>query len=219
MVGSSTGKFPILFIQFARSPILGGVKTRLTPVLSATQALSLHLKLLRHTTKRLLDSDLGAVELWFSDETDLQDISAFVDKGLYTVKFQSGENLGQRMCAAMLSGLKQADKVVLVGSDCPSIDSNYLMAAIAGLDNRDIVLGPASDGGYVLIASKRCCPAIFLNINWGSECVLKQTINNIETMKWTYSLLDVLDDIDRPEDLTLLDNFGIKISDELNFSS
>ncbi len=214
MEGSKTDCTPVLFIQFARSPVLGRVKTRLLTVLSPSQALALHLQLLRHTATTLLESGLGDVELWLSEESLHPDITALADKGLSALKVQSGQDLGQRMCAAIFSGLNRADKVVLVGSDCPGIDSNYLLAAIAELDNSNVVLGPASDGGYVLIAARRCCAEIFANVDWGSERVLQQSIENLETLKWSYSLLDVLDDIDRPEDLALLSEFGMAVASE-----
>jgi uncharacterized protein len=213
MVRSSYDKPPVLFIQFARAPVLGSVKTRLRPAISSTQALALHLQLLRRTAITLLDSGLAEVELWLSDSSHHPDITALAAKGLPT-RVQSGEGLGQRMCAAISAGLSGADKVVLVGSDCPGIDSNYLKEALAELETNDVVLGPASDGGYVLIAARRCSHKLFANVNWGSEWVLQQTISNLETLGWTYSLLEVLDDIDRPEDLALLATFGMAVSDE-----
>lgn len=213
MAESSTGGPLVLLIQFARSPILGRVKTRLNPALSSAQALALHLQLLQRTAATLLGSALGEVELWLSEEGEYPDIASLAGKGLST-KVQVGEGLGQRMCAAISDGLNRADKVILVGSDCPGINLNYLKAAAAELDSNDIVLGPASDGGYVLIAARRCSPEIFNDVDWGSERVLQQTIGKLESLEWTYSLLGILDDIDRPEDLALLSRFGITIGGE-----
>lgn len=200
-----------LLIQFAKAPVLGTVKTRLTPPLSEHQALNLHLSLMAHTAQRLQESKLGDVELWLSTEVSHPAIESLQQQGLSRLAIQSGENLGERICAALNTGLAQADKVVLVGSDCPGIDAEYLHAAIRALDDADVVLGPARDGGYVLIAVTRCCNELFAGVDWGTDRVLQQTICKLKNLDWHYTQLQVMDDIDRPEDLNLLSQFDITI--------
>ena len=96
--------------------------------------------------------------------------------------------------------------VVLIGSDCPAITTRYLQQAFSELENSEVVFGPATDGGYVLIGSRILLPArCFDSIAWGGEKVLEQSLKKMENANISYSLLPPLQDIDRPEDLASLD--------------
>ncbi len=190
-----------LLIQFAKAPVPGQVKTRMIPHLSAQQASELHSELLFWTARTLCKDKLGAVELWLAGDSGL----AFT-KSINTLDFDShrtqwGEDLGERMANAIADGLDRYAKVILVGSDCPMIDHAYLQAAIDAVDHHQIVLGPAEDGGYVLIGASVECREIFRGINWGCSTVFKETVEilTVRTMSW--QALRVLPDIDRPEDL------------------
>jgi len=195
-----------LLIQFAKAPLAGTVKTRMMPYLSAAQALALHIQLVRHTAETLLTAELGAVELWLSETMGDQ---STLPEGYANITLQRGADLGQRMCHAIGNGLQRAEKVILVGSDCPGINKNYLASALASLDTVDIVLGPAEDGGYVLMGARRCSIELFTSVSWGTGQVLQQTRAHLERMQWTYRQLSLLQDIDCPEDLDHLTHFGI----------
>lgn len=114
-------------------------------------------------------------------------------------------DLGQRMHFAAEHGLQSgATGVILVGTDCPFIRQEYINKAIKALKHSDVVIGPASDGGYVLIGMKRSQPALFNGVKWGTASVLETTLATIKSEQLSVSVLPVLSDIDTPEDLQLL---------------
>ncbi len=193
-------------VMFARAPMLGQVKTRLIPALGEQGALDMHLQLMQRQIEVLNKSSLCSSQLWVDQ---IQTHPAFV--GFHgEVKQQKGINLGEKMFHAARCVLEQFSKVVIIGSDCPEIDGAYLEQALLELDKSkiDVVLGPAIDGGYVLIAMKQSHKEIFQDIDWGSELVLQQTVNKLEECGLCYFMLPTLRDIDTEEDLK---NFGKKI--------
>jgi glycosyltransferase A (GT-A) superfamily protein (DUF2064 family) len=105
------------------------------------------------------------------------------------------------MYNALVAGLDRFERVVLVGSDCPSIDRDYLNQALAALDQVDIVLGPAADGGYTLVGVRRVPREMFEGISWGTAAVFTETTLRLQWSGVAWSALPVLNDIDRPGDL------------------
>jgi len=191
-----------LLQQFARSPVPGAVKTRLMPALSAEAACDVHEELVRWSTRTLLASGLGPVDIWADGDLETGIFREGRSKGVRALRQQQGADLGERMCHALTSGLEEAARVCLVGSDCPAIDTVYLEAAFDALDSVDLVFGPAEDGGYVLIAcSRRPARALFQDVQWGGAEVLSQSLERAERLGWSVALLDPLRDVDRPEDL------------------
>jgi uncharacterized protein len=115
---------------------------------------------------------------------------------------QQGKDLGERMSNALLQAFAAGyTKVLLIGSDCPDISRALVSEGFMLLDTHDIVLGPAHDGGYYLIGLRRPEPELFLNMEWGTERVLQQTLDKICAAKLSVALLPELRDIDRIEDL------------------
>ena len=196
-----------LIIQFAKAPVLGQVKTRMQPVLSVAQSLALHCQLVRRTHQTLHREALCQTQLWVSGD----DSEGFFQslQPLPEVKCQRGVGLGERMHSAIASGLQQKQSVVLIGSDCPAINSDYLRQAFLALENFDVVLGPAADGGYVLIAMKDAEREVFRAIDWGTSRVLIQTRERLAALQLSCFELSVLNDIDRPEDLVLLKGLAL----------
>jgi rSAM/selenodomain-associated transferase 1 len=111
--------------------------------------------------------------------------------------------LGVRMQSAMreLFG-RGAAAVALVGSDLPDLDPQAITRAFAFLDAdpRSLVLGPAADGGYYLLAAAHV-PAVFDGIDWGTPRVLGQTLAAASRAAIGVHLLAPMHDVDRPEDL------------------
>ena len=105
------------------------------------------------------------------------------------------------MYAALSAGLDSHARVLLVGSDCPSIDAGYLSAAVNALDTHDVVLGPAVDGGYVLIGARSIARSLFENVDWGTSRVYEQTVARLAAAGLSWTALAALPDVDRPEDL------------------
>ncbi len=184
---------------FAKAPILGQVKTRLQPLFSQQQSVELHQQLVHGCLQVAAMVGNYSTDLWVGSEHDWwASLSEQYDVDLL---LQRGNDLGERMSQAFEQTLPGVDKALLIGTDCPFITEGYLLEAFAQLDNCDVVIGPAEDGGYVLIGLSANQPALFQGISWGTDQVLAETINLIDQHRLSYVLLPVLRDIDRPEDV------------------
>ena len=94
-----------------------------------------------------------------------------------------------------------AEKVVLVGTDCPGLSGRIMLRAFDELNQAPVVLGPARDGGYYLIGLTGIPPKLFEGIPWGTDQVLPLTLDLAKRLELPVTLLIPLDDVDRPEDL------------------
>ncbi|KGE04264.1 Glycosyltransferase [Pseudohaliea rubra DSM 19751] len=171
------------------------------PFLDAVGACELHCALLTHTARQLAAVSGCTRELWIAGNPAHPVLERAAALGQATLRRQAGVDLGERMQHALASALERASRAVLVGSDCPELDAAYVEAAFDALSTADVVLGPALDGGYVLIGVRRLNPALFHSVSWGSDRVLAQTRERIASLGWRSTLLEPLRDIDRPEDL------------------
>ncbi len=193
-----------VLMQFAKWPEEGRVKTRLMPALGAGGALRAHVTL----TLAVLDNLCATgypVQFWWDRE--LERIPLEADSIVHNLecagleqKIQQGGTLGDRMLAALTSSLEQHSRAVVIGSDCPSVDPQYVRQALDKLNEFDVVLGPSDDGGYVLIGASRVMPGMLDDIEWGSERVLKQTQTRLKQLGLRVSLLEPRWDVDEPED-------------------
>ncbi len=104
-------------------------------------------------------------------------------------------------CAVELALSEGARRILVVGTDCPSIDESVLEMAFDSLDHADLVFGPAADGGYYLVGQCRSCPAVFSGIDWGGPQVLVQSLAAVRKSGFHAAILEVLSDVDLPEDL------------------
>jgi len=191
----------VLLLQFARAPAVGRVKTRMMPHLTARQACDLHCELVLWASRQLVASGLGDVELWTTGDANHPLFKRCQELGVAAVSQQTGADLGERMYRALRAGLARYDKVILVGSDCPGLNGTYLKRAVAGLDTVPVVVGPATDGGYVLIGARQVDRALFQGISWGSAQVYRETTEALQRSGMGWLALDVLQDVDRPDDL------------------
>ena len=188
-------------IIFTKSPVLGEVKTRLQPDYSPEQSLFVHKKLISHTlelTKSLKNID---VELCCAPDRNTSYFLSCENNYPITLNNQQGDDLGERMAFSMSVSLQTYEKVVVIGTDCPDINEDYINQAFAALNSNDVVIGPAMDGGYVLLGLKTFSIEIFKNISWSTDKVLSQTKKNLKNLSLEYNELDVMHDLDRPEDL------------------
>lgn len=191
----------VTLLQFARAPVPGRVKTRMLSELSAEAACELHRELVLWTCGQLLQSHLGQVQLGVAgDSTD--DLFLRCRKmGAAAVFEQQGVDLGERMLSALQDALQTSPRAILVGSDCPAISPAYLQQAMRALDTSDVVIGPADDGGFVLIGVTALHAAMFSGVVWGSAQVYAATTANLKALDMSWQALPALPDIDRPEDL------------------
>lgn len=191
---------------FAKAPVCGQVKTRLLPVLNEEQACQLHQDLLQHCISQTQHTEWQS-QLWSSDVSHSV-IQAYAKQYQMSLHQQQGTDLGARMDSAMRKSLQKFNYVVIIGSDCPSIDAALIAQALKKLKaGFDVVLGPAADGGYVLIGFSSVAENVFTDIEWGSDQVLKTTRSHLQAAGISWSELAVQRDIDRPDDLTYLQQF------------
>lgn len=190
-----------LLQQFARYPEPGRVKTRLQAELSATESCAVHEKLLLRTAATLTQSKLGVTELWLDRAGEHATLSKALDLGMTGPFLQQGSDLGERMGTALCKGLQRADAVVLVGSDCPVLTAGYLETAFDALRHSDVVLGPAEDGGFVLIGCRRVAGGMLAGVPWGDDSVLAATRARLTAEGLSTCELSTLYDIDTPGDL------------------
>ncbi len=196
-------------LVFCKAPEPGTVKTRLQSVLSPAQCAQLHAQLARHTLQTAVDSDVAEVELWYAGEhAFFKECAQHYSIGL---KQQQGIDLGARMAHALKTALGSRAFAIIIGTDCPVLEADYLRTAAGFLArvNRDprftrVVVGPAADGGYVLFGADRAITGAFANIEWGSDRVLQQTRASLRNPHTLYKELETLWDVDRPEDLKRL---------------
>ncbi len=191
----------LLLIQFTRAPQEGRVKTRMLTHLSAVQACELHCELTLWTCRQLLDSGFGDVELSVAGDAQHALFRRCVAMGVSRVSQQQGTDLGQRMYNAMQRALAHYASVILVGSDCPGIDPGYLGQAVAALHTAPVVVGPATDGGYVLLGARVITRDIFQEIPWGTDQVYARTRVALTRSELAWVELPWLTDIDTPNDL------------------
>jgi len=115
---------------------------------------------------------------------------------------QIGPSLGERLKNATESAFNAgAKKVVVIGTDCPSLTSNDLKLAFEALEHHDVVVGPAVDGGYYLIGLGSHQPALFYGVDWSTFLVFQQTVQKAQTLNLSVHVLRKLSDVDYPEDL------------------
>ena len=190
---------------FARAPTPGEAKTRLIPALGAAGAAALHRQLVMHCLRAATDAQLGPVELWCAPDTS-DPFFRECERQLGVSLWEQGEgDLGERMQRAFESALVRAARAILVGSDIPALSARYLRDADRALvRGNKVVIGPAEDGGYVLIGLSRCDPELFRDIPWGGPDVMAETRRRIAAIAWRSSELPVLWDVDQPEDLERL---------------
>jgi rSAM/selenodomain-associated transferase 1 len=191
-------------IVFTRYPEPGKTKTRLIPVLGAEGAANLHRQLTETVITQVKELSNVLVEVHFTGGNQ-QLMQAWLGENI-TYRQQIEGDLGLRIATAFQTAFNNGmEKVVIIGSDCPTLNSELIAEAFAALYQHELVLGPATDGGYYLIGLKRLIPELFTGINWGSSEVLQQTVKIAENMTLAVSYLTTLSDIDRSEDLAILD--------------
>jgi rSAM/selenodomain-associated transferase 1 len=189
-------------IVFTKAPVPGTVKTRLQPTVSAEDAAILQAFFIQQTLSIIADMQEVDVELCcFPEVTHPFFLQCAQQYGI-AITPQQGEDIGERMANAIQEALATYRQVVVIGTDCPELTVDYLNEAFLRLvQGSKIVLGPAIDGGYVLLGLQCFSASLFTNINWGSDQVLLQTRTKLRELGWQWDELQQLRDIDTPDDL------------------
>ena len=185
-----------LLLIFTRNPELGKAKTRLAKTVGDETALEIYKFLLQKT--RDISSKVNADKaVYYSVKVRDNDIW---EASLYQKHQQKGEDLGNRMQNAFTNGFNAGyKKVLIIGSDLYDLSSKNIDKAFDELENNDVVLGPAKDGGYYLLGMKKLHTSVFKNKNWGTETVREATLQDLIHQK--VKLLEEKNDIDVYEDI------------------
>lgn len=177
---------------FAKAPIAGQVKTRLIPLLGTEGAVAAYRQMLLHALQIASDAAAAQLSLWTSGAPDHPFLVECGERFTAPLYRQSEGDLGDRMATCLYHLLRQHNRVLLIGSDCPVLSVADLQLAAAALQgSAQMVFTPAEDGGYVLVGMRRlnraegACDAsgkathagfdAFDNIAWSTADVMAQT--------------------------------------------
>ena len=183
-------------IVFSRNPELGKCKTRLAKTVGDESALKIYKHLLQHTAD--VSKNVKADRFVFYSETINE--NDIWESSYFKKKLQQGKNLGQRMHNAF-SELFQSgyENVCIIGSDLLDLNAELIETAYEKLNDHDVVIGPAEDGGYYLLAMTKMHSSVFENKDWGTETVRAATLKDLENNN--VLLLKELNDIDTFDDM------------------
>ncbi len=191
-------------VLLVKNPIVGRVKTRLVPAISAAQAADLYRAFVGDMVEELSQGHFELRVAWALEDGEAPEVSMlpFQVPGMR----QSGEGLGERLLGALSAAGGTGRRVAAVGSDHPELDHRVVEEALDGLADCEVVIGPAVDGGYYLIAaaSEAIVPRLFEDITWSTDRVLEQTLERCAELGLKTRLLDPGADVDTPADLSRL---------------
>lgn len=178
-------------IIFVKNPVPGTVKTRIALTVGDERATAVYRHLLAHTQQITRSLSYKRV-VYYGDFINPTD-----GWNEYEKRLQHGADLGERMRNAFAERFAAgATRVVIIGSDCLAIQPEHIRQAFRCLDTADIVIGPATDGGYYLLGMKQLHSLLFEHMPWSQPQLLEQTLAVLKQNTLTYELLETLTDID-----------------------
>jgi rSAM/selenodomain-associated transferase 1 len=184
-------------VIMARSPNSEGVKTRIAQEAGIDAAKSVYRDLLANTIAVIsgLPRNVRRIVAWTESSID------YPLSQNWTEWLQPEGTLGERMAWAIRkSFVEGAEKVALIGTDCPTLNSDIFIQAFDALEHVPVVLGPAEDGGYYLVGTTRNISELFPPLCWGASDVLQKTLLSLDTAGVSYRLLEKKYDVDRLRD-------------------
>ncbi len=176
-------------IVFAKPLKIGKAKTRIAKTHGDKAAYLVYEQLLHHTVTILDELKNTNIHVFLSERED----ESFWHP--YPVLIQKGTDLGTKMQHAF-NEVPVHHKKCIIGSDCFELNTAHLEMAFRALDEYDVVIGPALDGGYYLLGCKKVHQELFHNITWSTDQVLRQTLEQVDKLKLSYYMLPVLQDVD-----------------------
>lgn len=184
-------------IVFVKNVVPGKVKTRLAKTLGNEEALKIYIQLLGLTKREVLQLPVNR-EVWYAWSVEKDDLW---DEGEFKKRVQIEGDLGEKMSNAFKTSFKEGlEKVIVIGSDCPTLTSSIIEEAFSKLDENDVVIGPSKDGGYYLIGMSSFCPEVLTDIAWSTEEVMNQTERRAKDHNLSLAKLEPLNDIDNETD-------------------
>lgn len=191
-------------IVIAKAPLPGFAKTRLIPALGADGAARLARRMLDHALGTALAAAVGPVELCAAPDPGdpgWHDVAVPDD---VTWSAQGVGDLGARMARAAQSACLRGERVLLIGTDCPTLSTTDLRDAARALDQHHASLLPTFDGGYALLGLRQLHASLFENMPWSTASVAAETLRRATQAGWAVKLLPPQHDIDEPADLRWL---------------
>lgn len=199
-------------IVFLKYPESGRVKTRLAKDIGDEKACAIYKLLAEGVMKNIFSKKPGMydVYIFFTPSYKENEIKAwlkpFINNDLGgDVQYipQEGYDLGERMSYAVKQTLRSRGykKCIIIGTDCPGIDTPLIENAFEILKERDVVVGPCRDGGYYLLGMSTLAVDLFVDIDWSTDRVFNQTIEKTRKNNLSSGILKTLADIDTQEDL------------------
>lgn len=188
---------------FAKAPVEGAVKTRLGAAIGSAAACDLYRAFLEDLFRRL-DPVKGARVTLFHHGDDPEPLRLLAP-ARWALESQQGADLGARLAAASARLLGRGGRAVIIGSDSPDLPVQYIRRAFQRLKHKDVVLGPASDGGYYLVGLRAPAPEIFEGVAWGGAAVLRETVERVERAGLTLHVLPMWYDVDDAASLQLFE--------------
>ena len=186
-----------VLIIFVKNLIEGQVKTRLAATLGDDTAMDIYKRLLKNAHDKMQSFEVDKI-VSYSDFI-VEDIW---ENNLFQKEIQEGNDLGERMGNAFKSSFTAGyKKSIIIGTDCPGINIDILEEGFLKLNNSDVVIGPAADGGYYLLGMNKVHSFLFQKIKWSTDKVLQQTIDLCDKNHLSYFLLPELSDVDEEKDL------------------
>ncbi len=182
-------------IIFVKNPIPGTVKTRIARSVGNDKATEVYRHLLQYTQQITRYGPWEKI-VYYADFVNPSD-----GWDGYGKCQQTGDDLGARMANAFGEQFAAgAEKVLIIGSDCLTITENHLSAAFQRLDDADVVIGPATDGGYYLLGMKQLHLSLFKDMPWSQPELRSLTEHTIQQQGLTFTCLEELTDIDEWSD-------------------
>jgi rSAM/selenodomain-associated transferase 1 len=208
-------------IVFVKNPVPGQVKTRLIPYLSPEQAASLYQAFLVDWCNALSTISTVHRVIAYTPPEGLNALQTLIGEDSVYIS-QVGASLGERLIAAARWAHDQGyTKFLFVGSDSPTLPTQYVERASDLLESRDVVIGPSVDGGYYLIGFSKhgaslSIPTVFEEITWSTDVVFRQTLGKIQAINARLGLLPPWYDVDTPAGLQLLRDhlLGMNLAEE-----
>ncbi len=218
MSGSNTERPENELVIFTRYPQPGTTKTRLIPAIGAERAAELQRKMTEHTVSRMANVDSRRIQVTVSfTGAEKSEMRNWLGSNDVSFRKQSTGNLGERLAAAFTRSFSTGrNRVIAIGTDCPQLDRRIIYKSFTHLRDRDLLLGPSTDGGYYLIGLSRQEQSIFSDVNWGGSRVYEQTLAAARLANLSWRTLQPLTDVDRPSDLTLLEDTPINPTKDKN---
>jgi hypothetical protein len=191
---------------FARAPVPGAAKTRLIPALGAAGAADLHRLMVRRTLATACAATLGPVTLWRAADPQHAFFAECARDFHVALADQCDGDLGARMGDAFAQA---CGPLLLIGTDCPMLTPDHLVACAAALSVNDAVFLPAEDGGYALVGARRRIAGIFEHMPWGTAAVMAETRARLARLGLRWAEPAIVWDVDEPADLARLKASGL----------